>query len=419
MNKEYLIDFTDKSLYVGWIYEYTKALYNPNIRYIFLQGSAGAGKSVVTGQLTIQEVLDGLDYVWIRKIHATLRDSVYANLKNIATDWELEKDLEFQKSLLIETKPHITNKGKVLFKGLDDPEKIKSIVSPDRIVVEEASEISFEDFLQLNTRLRGKKNQKLICLFNPISDQLWLKTKILDNPDWIKENKDKMVWIKKTVLDNKFADKTYIDTLKSFKNTNERFYKIYFLNEWGSAQEGIIFENYKITDNDFIPEVAGLDFGYNDPTALVYLKRVDKEGKPTLQAKEMIYKSKLTANDLIQEFEDLQVPKDLKIIADSSRPEIIEALVNAGYWVVSCKKYSGSVYEGIVRLQGFDLEINNSPNLTKELQNYYWKYKKDEIMDTPEDGFDHGIDALRYGSEYYSKPKIDILGQLKSTLENM
>jgi len=417
MNKEYLIDFTDKSLYVDWIFEYTKALYNPDVRYIFLQGSAGAGKSVVVGQLTIQEVLDGLDYVWIRKIHATLRDSVYANLKNIATDWELEKDLEFQKSLLIETKSHITNKGKVLFKGLDDPEKIKSIVSPDRIVVEEASEISFEDFLQLNTRLRGKKNQKLICLFNPISDQLWLKTKILDNPDWIKENKDKMVWIKKTVLDNKFADKTYIDTLKSFKNTNERFYKIYFLNEWGSAQEGIIFENYKIIDNDFIPEVAGLDFGYNDPTALVYLKRVDKEGKPTLQAKEMIYKSKLTANDLIQEFEDLQVPKDLKIIADSSRPEIIEALVNAGYWVVSCKKYSGSVYEGIVRLQGFDLEISSSPNLTKELQNYYWKNKKGEIMDTPEDGFDHGIDALRYGSEYYSKTQINILEQLEETLK--
>jgi phage terminase large subunit len=417
MNKEYLIDFTDKSLYVDWIFEYTKALYNPDVRYIFLQGSAGAGKSVVVGQLTIQEVLDGLDYVWIRKIHATLRDSVYANLKNIATDWELEKDLEFQKSLLIETKSHITNKGKVLFKGLDDPEKIKSIVSPDRIVVEEASEISFEDFLQLNTRLRGKKNQKLICLFNPISDQLWLKTKILDNPDWIKENKDKMVWIKKTVLDNKFADKTYIDTLKSFKNTNERFYKIYFLNEWGSAQEGIIFENYKIIDNDFIPEVAGLDFGYNDPTALVYLKRVDKEGKPTLQAKEMIYKSKLTANDLIQEFEDLQVPKDLKIIADSSRPEIIEALVNAGYWVVSCKKYSGSVYEGVVRLQGFDLEISSSPNLTKELQNYYWKNKKGEIMDTPEDGFDHGIDALRYGSEYYSKTQINILEQLEETLK--
>jgi len=303
MNKEYLIDFDSPDLYVDWVFEYTKALYNPDIRYIFLQGSAGAGKSVVVGQLTIQEILDGIDYVWIRKIHSTLKDSVFANLKSIASEWNLLDDLEFQKSLFIETKPHITNKGQVLFKGLDDPEKIKSIVSPDRIVVEEASEISFEDFLQLNTRLRGKQNQKLICLFNPISDQLWLKTKILDNPDWVKENKDKMVWIKKTVLDNKFADQDYIDTLKSFKNTNERFYKIYFLNEWGSAQEGIIFENYRVTDQDFEAEVAGLDFGYNDPTALTYLKRVDKEGKPTLKVKEMIYKSKMTADDLIQEFE--------------------------------------------------------------------------------------------------------------------
>ena len=106
--------------------------------------------------------------------------------------------------------------------------------------------------------------------------------------------------------------------------------------------------------------------------------------------------------------DDLGVPKNVKIIADSARPEMIKDLNEAGYWVEACKKYKGSVVDGITRLQAFDIELNDSPNATKEIQNYFWKNKKGQILDEPEDGFDHGMDAIRYGSEYYSEPIINV-----------
>ncbi|MGL5963787.1 MAG: PBSX family phage terminase large subunit [Fusobacteriaceae bacterium] len=409
MTQTRTLDFTNPKLYVNWITEYTKALYDPKIRYIFLKGSAGAGKSVVASQLTLQEVCEGLEYAWIRKIRATVKNSCYQALYNQAKSWKLREEIEFQKSLNAESK---ISDGKILFLGLDDPEKIKSLADLDRIVCEEATDLTYDDFTQLDIRLRGRKNQKLICLFNPVSDQHWLKTKVKDNSNW---DWSKTVWIEKTVLDNKFADQQYIESLKRLEQTNPEMYKVYFKNEWGQAKKGLIFPDFTVGSEEFEPDTAGLDFGYNDPTVLVYSRIVDMypeidlddednendvyytQPKKKLQLREVLYETGLTETTLIARFEQLQVSKSLKIYADGSRPELIRALQNAGYNVVATTKGAGSVYTGIMQLKEYDIELIDSPNGVKEFQNYSWVEKGGTILDQePKGGFDHFIDSARY-----------------------
>jgi phage terminase large subunit len=396
------LDFTNSKLYVDWIKEYTDALYNPNIRYIFLKGSAGAGKSVVCSQLTLQEVAEGLDYTWVRKIRATVKNSCYQALYNQAKKWDLLQEIEFQKSLFAESK---ISDGKILFLGLDDPEKIKSLADQDRIVCEEATDLTFDDFTQLDIRLRGRKNQKLIALFNPISDQHWLKTQVKDNSNW---DWAKTVWIEKTVLDNRFADEQYVQSLRKLEKTNPEMFKVYFLNQWGQAKKGLIFPEFTVSSEEFEPEAAGLDFGYNDPSVLVYGRRVDVFNQPRkkLQLREVLYETGLTEANLLSRFKQLKVPKNLKIYADGSRPELIRALQNAGYNVEAVEKGAGSVYQGIMRMKEYSIELIDSPNGVKEFQNYSWIEKGGTIIDQePKGGFDHYIDSSRYLTTFWKPPK--------------
>jgi phage terminase large subunit len=115
--------------------------------------------------------------------------------------------------------------------ALDDPEKIKSIANYDWFWVEEATELTYDDFIQLDLRLRGAQNHKIICTFNPISSRHRLKTAVFDN-HW-----ENAVWIMKTAWDNKFVDQAYLKQLETLKDRNPQHYRIYALNEWGEAVE--------------------------------------------------------------------------------------------------------------------------------------------------------------------------------------
>lgn len=63
----------------------------------------------------------------------------------------------------------------ITFKGLDDSEKIKGLESYKYVVCEELSEFKEEDFKQIKKRLRGRKGQKIISMFNPIEEECWTK----------------------------------------------------------------------------------------------------------------------------------------------------------------------------------------------------------------------------------------------------
>ena len=232
-------------------------------------GGAGSGKSYFVMQKIILKALDSQRKVLIvRKVGATLKESVWSlTLELIHTGGLTPAVKQINKSdLTIE----FLNGSALLFKGLDDSEKIKSINGITDIVIEEATEITLDDFTQLNLRLRSKKpNNQIHLMFNPVSKANWVYKYFFETKP------DNCVIVQTTYKDNPHLPKEYVDSLHALENKNPAYYKIYVRGEFATLdklvfpviQKRIISED-ELTDAWFW---AGMDFGYtNDPTAITW-----------------------------------------------------------------------------------------------------------------------------------------------------
>lgn len=392
------IDFSDEKMYVDWITEITDALYDPNVRYIFLKWWAGAGKSYAVVQLLVQNIMDGVRIGVFRKTATSLRASCLQLFKDVSSSRDLtNRFIDIKESKEIN---NMSGEGLAMMFGLDDEEKIKSLANFDRFRVEETTEITIDDFSQLDLRLRWWNNHKIICTFNPISSRHRLKTQVED------KKRHDAKWIYKTARNNKFIDERYLKNLEAMKEKNEAKYKIYALNQRGEAVDGLVYQQYTTFTSDIYPEVIGLDFGRNDQTAMVYLRREDIEGsKKRLYIQEKIYASELSSSDIVALFNRYEVPKNVLIIADSARPEMISDIKRAGYHILWVDKYAWSVKDQIANVQEYDLYVNGH-NLEREIATYMRKKDKNgQSMDIPEDGTDHTLDGVRYWATFFKKSK--------------
>ena len=157
----------------------------------------------------------------------------------------------------------------IYFRWMDDPEKIKSVSWVNRLWIEEATELTKEDFNQLDLRLRGLKQQQITLSFNPIDANHWLNTDF-----WTKQSKreKEATFLKTTFLNNRFVWGKYKEVFERLKEQNPDYYKIYALWEWWT-REGLVFEKQpKIINLPKEAKLLGywLDFWFtNDPTSLV------------------------------------------------------------------------------------------------------------------------------------------------------
>jgi phage terminase large subunit len=197
-------------------------------RYLVLYGGAGSGKSVSAAQKMIIRMLEEPKHKFlvVRKVANTLRNSVFSLLRGTIADWGLSELFKINKSDMDIT---CVNGNQIIFAGLDDVEKLKSIHGITGMWMEEASEILQEDFQQLDLRLRGQTaNYKQIMIsFNPISITHWLKLVFFD------AKKANSTVIHTTYKDNMFIDDEYKGTLESLKEQDPYYYTVYALGEWG------------------------------------------------------------------------------------------------------------------------------------------------------------------------------------------
>jgi phage terminase large subunit len=120
----------------------------------------------------------------------------------------------------------------MLFRGIDNPEKLKSIEGISRIWIEEASELDRDDFLELNRRARGKGKIQITLTFNPIIETHWIKQHFFD------QKIDNVTIIKSTYKDNPYLDDEYRSQIEEIKLYDENQYRVYALAEWGKVQTG-------------------------------------------------------------------------------------------------------------------------------------------------------------------------------------
>lgn len=202
-------------------------------RFLVLCGGGGSGKSIFAGRKVLERVTSEPGHRWLvcRKVARTLRDSCFKQLRDQLTDGQgepLYPHAEYRVNLT-DMRLTFSNGSEILFAGLDDVEKLKSIYNITGIWIEEASELEEGDLNQLDIRLRGETPyyKQIILTFNPISATHWLKRRFFDEP------KPNARTHRSTYRDNRFLDEEAKAVLEGFRETDEYYYQVYCLGQWG------------------------------------------------------------------------------------------------------------------------------------------------------------------------------------------
>lgn len=230
-------------------------------RYLVLKGGGGSGKSIFAGRKILERVTSEPGHRWLvcRKVDKTIRHSCFEQLIGQIRDYYPNSGYKINQS---DMKITFANGSMIMFSGLDNVEKLKSIYNITGIWIEEASELQMGDFNQLDIRLRGKTAyyKQMIISFNPISITHWLKARFFDNPD------PRATVHESTYKDNRFLDEEAIATLERFKEIDEYYYMVYCLGMWGVTGT-TVFDGKAVTARlleNIQPEVRGMfEFEYN------------------------------------------------------------------------------------------------------------------------------------------------------------
>lgn len=219
---------------------YLPYLFDYDTKRLIFYGGAGSGKSYFIAERFILKLLNisGCNILVVRQVGDTNRNSTFALFRQVIDRWGLGRYFRFNTSnLSVKCK---LNGNTVIFKGLDNIEKLKSITFETGeltdVWIEEASETEEVSLNQLITRLRGGKSKKQIVIsFNPVSVNHWLKRRFFD----IKQPAKKVKILHTTYKDNLFIDSDYKEELESFKVTDPYYYQVYCLGEWGVLGKSI------------------------------------------------------------------------------------------------------------------------------------------------------------------------------------
>lgn len=355
------------------------ALQNNEVRFIINEGGSRSSKTYSLCQMIIVYCLQNPQKVVsiIRKTFPALRATVMRDFFEILKELEIYSQERHNKSEHIYT---FENGSIVEFFSVDDEQKIRGR-KRDLAWCNEANELFYDDFTQLNMRTENK----LIFDYNPSESSSWL----YELPE------HESLLIKSTYRDNPFLPESIKRQIEDLKRTDEALYQIYALGEKAISKSNI-YSNWSFIKHrpaKFVNFVYGLDFGYNHPTALMRVYYCDND----IYIEPVIYESYLTTTNLIDRMNNLGIEKHVTILADYSRPEIIAEMNNAGYDVQNANKV---VKKGIDNIKTFGVFCEDNKHVKKEYENYKWKKVGDTITDEPVKLFDDAMDAIRYATTY-------------------
>ena len=349
-----------------------------------LYGGASSGKSVFVAQRDVLDIVnEERNFLIVRKFANTIRSSVFEERRKIITEWGFLPLFDIRESdFTITYKP---SGCVMMFRGLDDVEKVKSITVPHGVVtdlrVEEATECSEADIDQLGIRMRGlsKVPKRELYSFNPIFRSHWLCRKHF-NGALVKYHRspEKLIF-HTTFRDNKFL--TQQDRNKLLSCTGYRR-DVYADGKWGVLGD-LIFTNWEVADlsgRKFDVVRYGLDFGFtNDPSAL--LEVAIQSNTRTIYITREVYKHGAT-NDVLAAMIK-PVCGDSPVWCDCAEPKSISEMHNQGVNRINshpAAKGKDSVWHSIQWLQQWKVVIDRKcTNTVNEFSQYQWQKNKDGI----------------------------------------
>ncbi|MEI4316243.1 PBSX family phage terminase large subunit [Streptococcus suis] len=377
-------------------------------------GGASSGKSHGVIQKVVYKACKDWKHprkvLFLRKVGSTVYDSIFEDVKQCLDAWDLLDKCKVNNSAY---RIELPNGAQFIFKGLDNPEKIKSIKGISDVVMEEASEFTLDDYTQLTLRLRDRKHKQkqIYLMFNPVSKVNWVF-----NAFFVKRPKNTVIY-QTTYKDNRFLDDVTRENIEELANRNEAYYKIYALGEFATLDK-LVFPKYekRLLNKDklaHLPSYFGLDYGFiNDPSAFLHVK-IDDENKKLYIVEEYVRKN-LTNDKIAEAIQNLGYGKE-EIRADSAEKKSNQELRNRGISrVIDALKGPGSVMQGIQYILQYDIVVDERCVKTiEELENYTWKKDKktNEYINEPVDSYNHCLDAVRYAIQdriYQAKKDLDV-----------
>ena len=382
---------------------------NSETRTQIFYGGSSSGKSFFLSQRVVLDVLiHGRNYLIVRNVANTIRNSVYNQVVKTIIDMGVTHEFEIKKGEMTITCKK--NNKQILFAGLDDVEKLKSVTPIKGVLtdiwIEEATETAYEAYKQLTKRLRGitKENiaKRIIFSFNPVLKTHWIYKEFFGGWDDSKTvyHEDKLLIVKTTYKDNKFLSEDDIYGLENEKD--KYFYEVYTLGMWGILGK-VIFKNWRVEDLSariptFDKIYNGLDFGFSeDPNALVRVN-VDMGAKKIYVFDEM-YKAGMHDDELAEELQK-RIGNEY-VTCDSAEPKSIDDLNRRGIRAMGAVKGADSINRGIRFMQGFEIIIDvKCQNFKNEISTYHWQEDKyGNALRKPVDKDNHLLDATRYALE--------------------
>lgn len=378
-----------------------------HLRYV-LKGGRGSGKSfMISIELVLDLIKNPITILCVRKVGNTLYESVYEQLKEAVDVLGVGSYFNFGKSPLKIT--YLPRGNSIIFRGADDPSKIKSLKVAKFPVatlwIEELAEFKTEEEVSMieNSVLRAELEDglsyKLIYSYNPPKrKQSWVNKKFesqfVSNSTYVHHS---------TYLDNPYISQVFIDEAEHIKEIQPLKYDWEYMGK--AIGSGVVpFDNLVFREiskdeiNNFENIRQGLDWGYaTDPLAMVRI-HYDKTRRRIFIFDEL-YGVKISNREAANLIKKRNLD-DTRIIADSAEPKSIAEVKSYGIQIVGADKKPGSVEFGekwLDDLEAIIIDPKRCPNTAKEFENI--DYQTDRWGDTIarlEDKDNHSIDATRY-----------------------
>ena len=353
-------------------------LLNPDYRNYVFQGSSRSGK---TRNIILWMVINILNeenkvYSIVRKTLPSLKGSVLRDLKEVLIQLDLYDQNKWHSvDGYVEIGSNI-----IEFFSLDSEEKIRGR-KRDVCFINEATEISFEEYVQLNLRT----TERMIMDFNPSLWQSWL---------YELEKQSDTFYTIVTYQDNPFLTKFQVEEIEKLQHRDPNLWRVFGLGQKGIPTR-VVFSHQQIYDE--LPQGAKLlgyscDFGYEDPCTLLETYKLGD----SIYCKELLYLRNVTIPDFIYKIKDLGINLREDFICDSANPQAITEMSRSGINAKPVKK--DTILSGIDQIKRHNLFVyKDSTNLLEELNSYVWKKdKNNKNIDEPEDHHNHLLDPLRY-----------------------
>ena len=384
-----------------------------NIRYVILLGGRSAGRSFVASQYALARLIapEYFRCAIMRFVLSDIRNSIYREIKDRAEEQEILDSLHIQdQAMNIGYGNNSINAAAFRKSSGDQKSKLKSLASYNNIIIEEADEVAEADFQQLDDSLRTIKGDiTVFLLLNAPDKNHWIIRRwfnLVDSgiegyflPQLREDQNHNTLFIHTNYRDNLInLNESTIRNFENYKHTKPDHYYNMIEGLVSEGARGRIFKNWlPCTDAEFeelpYPPYYGLDFGFtNDPAALYEIK----EHNNKVWARELVYEVGLLNAQLSTRMETLGVSKNKIIYADAAEPKSIAELSSYGWYIVGTDKGKDSRKARVnylVEKQVFYTET--SKNIYTEHLTYSWALDKNkEPTNEPQDGDDHGIDAV-------------------------